>query len=213
MTSARRIIRPSVLPAIVLLAVLGTAGALRAEGAKPLALPPEGQLSGVPVGELAGGGESNLASIIHNPAGASDVVAGRELYVHLNCADCHGFDGKGGMGPDLTDKSWIFGGTPAEIYKSIYEGRPEGMPAWGKALPPKDIWQLVAYIESLGGGYTPSQYQAERQGDVPGELVAPEINFEQTLDGSPPFKPPPGPPQKGASPAAAAGPSAPEGRR
>ncbi|HEU5019711.1 MAG TPA: c-type cytochrome [Pseudolabrys sp.] len=156
-------------------------------GLPPLGLPPEGETANVPIGGLAGGAQSDLGSTIKNPAGTEGAHRGRMLYVKLNCADCHGYDGKGGMGPDLTDKKWIFGGTPAEIFKSIFQGRPEGMPSWGKALPKKDIWQLVAYIQSLGGSYPPQAEQASRQGDKPGELVAPELDFEQALDGSPPY--------------------------
>jgi cytochrome c oxidase cbb3-type subunit 3 len=59
------------------------------------------------------------------------------------------------MGPDLTDKAWRYGGTPIEVYKSIYEGRPQGMPAWGNTLPTQPVWQLVAYIQSLGGTFAP----------------------------------------------------------
>lgn len=178
-----------ILPAVSLMVALGLGGASYAQTAAtpPLALPPEGQTAGVPIGGLAGGAQSALAATIHNAASSNDVQAGRTLYVKLNCADCHGFDGKGGMGPNLTDKYWIFGGTPAAIFKSIFEGRPEGMPAWGKALPKKDIWQLVAYIESLGGSFPAQADQASRQGDKPGEQVAPELNFEQSLDGSPPY--------------------------
>ena len=61
----------------------------------------------------------------------------------MNCAACHGYDLKGGMGPDLTDTYWRYGGSPADIYKSIFEGRPQGMPAWGRALPPAMIWKVV----------------------------------------------------------------------
>ena len=57
-----------------------------------------------------------------------------------------------GWGPPLNDSYWRYGGSPVEIYKSIYEGRPKGMPAWGVALPPNEIWALTAYVSSLGGG-------------------------------------------------------------
>lgn len=150
-------------------------------------LPPEGETAGVPIGDFAGGAEPDLAALIKNPAGANDAAIGHMLYIRLNCADCHGFKGKGGMGPDLTDRSWIFGGTPAQIFKSIYEGRPEGMPSWGKALPRKDIWQLVAFIQTLGGAYKPSEYRASLQGDTPNELTAPDLNFLEQLNGSPPY--------------------------
>ena len=48
----------------------------------------------------------------------------------MNCAGCHAYDLTGGMGPDLTDNSWLYGGKPGEIYHTIAEGTPRGMPAW-----------------------------------------------------------------------------------
>jgi hypothetical protein len=78
------------------------------------------------------------------------------------------------MGPNLTDSGWRYGGVPASIFSSIYEGRPQGMPAWNPALPPQDIWKIVAYIQSLGGTYSADQYQASLQGDRRGDnLPAP----------------------------------------
>lgn len=56
------------------------------------------------------------------------------------------------MGPSLQDNRWRFGGTSAEIARSITDGRPEGMPAWGPRIPAAHVRQLVAYIESLGVG-------------------------------------------------------------
>ena len=79
------------------------------------------------------------------------VAEGHKLFISMNCAGCHGYDAKGGMGPNLTDTYWRYGGTPERLYESILNGRPKGMPAWGVALPPQHIWQLVAYIQSLGG--------------------------------------------------------------
>lgn len=79
------------------------------------------------------------------------IATGKWLFEAMNCAGCHGYKGKGNMGPDLTDGYWRYGGTPVQIYKSIYEGRPKGMPAWGAALPADQIWAMTAYIESLGG--------------------------------------------------------------
>jgi cytochrome c oxidase cbb3-type subunit III len=173
------------------LAMLGAGAPLRADDSPPpLGLPAEDALSGVPLGDLAGGAQSDLASTLHNPDAGDHaaVEAGHMMFVKLNCADCHGFTATGAMGPDLTDKYWRYGGSPAAIYKSISEGRPQGMPAWGKALPPKDIWQLVAYIESLGGSFPPNFYQRSLQGDRPNEQVAPELDFEQALDGSPSYE-------------------------
>lgn len=53
------------------------------------------------------------------------------------------------MGPALSDNQWIYGGKPAQIYLSIMQGRPKGMPAWGGTLSSQAIWSLVAYVETL----------------------------------------------------------------
>lgn len=106
----------------------------------------------VPLGGLAGGLAPPMAATMANPLGnGPDVVAkGKQLFSAMNCAGCHGYDGSGGMGPPLNDAYWRYGGTPVQIFKTLYEGRPKGMPAWGHALPPEDLWQLTAFVQSLG---------------------------------------------------------------
>ena len=132
------------------------------------ALPPEGAAAQIPLGDLAGTAETTLPDDMPNPLenDASAVTEGKQLFGKMNCAGCHGYTAKGGMGPDLTDAHWRYGGTPVQIFKSIYEGRPKGMPAWGRALPQRSIWQLTKYIESLGGSFPAGQYHAGEQGDL-----------------------------------------------
>lgn len=77
---------------------------------------------------------------------------GGKLFVAYNCMDCHGADGSGAMGPSLADGRWHFGGTDADVFQSIYEGRPAGMPAWGGRISDDQIWRLVAYVQSLSAG-------------------------------------------------------------
>jgi cytochrome c oxidase cbb3-type subunit 3 len=178
------------IPAVILMGVLVGSGSLHAAdqhaAASPaLALPPGDQLARVPLGEFAQENyERSIASGITNPmAGRPQAVEqGRMLFVQMNCAGCHGFDAAGGSAPALTTKYWRYGGTPAAIYKSIYEGRPQGMPAWGRTLQPESIWLAVAYIQSLGGSFPAEAYKASLQGDRAGELVAPELAFEQSLN-------------------------------
>jgi mono/diheme cytochrome c family protein len=127
------------------------------------------------MGHVAGLTDSAaLARSIPNPYvdNAQAIVAGKSLYIQMNCAGCHAYNAKGNMGPDLTDTYWRYGGLPAQIFQSIHDGRAQGMPAWGAALPPQEIWKLVAYIESLGGTF--SVDGTPRNAQRP-ELVAPEL--------------------------------------
>ena len=66
----------------------------------------------------------------------------------MNCAGCHAYDLTGGMGPDLTDPSWQYGSKPGEVYHTIAEGTPRGMPAWKDKMTADEIWQVVTYIQS-----------------------------------------------------------------
>jgi cytochrome c oxidase cbb3-type subunit 3 len=87
--------------------------------------------------------------------GSADRAAeGAKLFISYNCMDCHGADGSGAMGPSLQDGRWHFGGSPGEVFQSIYEGRPEGMPAWGGRIPDDQIWRLVTYVRTLAAGHS-----------------------------------------------------------
>ena len=49
------------------------------------------------------------------------------------------------------DRAWIYGWDTASIYKSIADGRPNGMPAYRGRIPEDQLWQLTAYVRSLSG--------------------------------------------------------------
>ncbi len=123
----------------------------------------------VPLGDTAGAAKPPAGIKMSNPLSgdASSVTEGRKLFLSMNCASCHGYDAKGGMGPNLTDTYWRYGGTPERIYELILDGRPQGMPEWGVALPRRSIWQLVSYIQSLGGSVSASKAQAAASGNLP----------------------------------------------
>jgi cytochrome c oxidase cbb3-type subunit 3 len=94
------------------------------------------------------------ATLVNPYAGSSQRAAeGAKLFVSYNCMDCHGADGSGAMGPSLQDGRWHFGGTPGDIFQSIYEGRPDGMPSWGGRIGDDQIWRLVTYIQTLAKGH------------------------------------------------------------
>ncbi|HJQ11219.1 MAG TPA: c-type cytochrome [Gemmatimonadaceae bacterium] len=77
------------------------------------------------------------------------ISTGGKLFIAYNCLDCHGAEGSGAMGPSFQDGRWHFGGSPAEVFESIYQGRPDGMPAWGGRISNDQIWMLTAYVRSL----------------------------------------------------------------
>jgi len=56
------------------------------------------------------------------------------------------------MGPSFVDGRWRYGGTSSEIFRSIAEGRPDGMPAWGSIIPGPEMVALAAYVRSLDEG-------------------------------------------------------------
>ena len=78
------------------------------------------------------------------------VSEGKRLFKQYNCAGCHA-QGGGAIGPALMDDQWVYGSEPENIYATIVEGRPNGMPAFGGKVGTTQVWQLVAYVRSLSG--------------------------------------------------------------
>jgi mono/diheme cytochrome c family protein len=74
---------------------------------------------------------------------------GRRYYMAFNCAGCHGVRGGGGIGPPFAVPTFIYGNAPGNIFQSIVQGRPHGMPAYGGKAPDEVLWMIAAYVESL----------------------------------------------------------------
>ncbi|MER0236649.1 c-type cytochrome [Fulvimarina sp. MAC8] len=91
-------------------------------------------------------GETELSLPAMDEAAAT---SGMDYFNTMNCIGCHAPNGAGGMGPALSNNVFIYGGEPAEIFLTIKQGRPNGMPAYGTMLPDAAIWQLVAYVKSI----------------------------------------------------------------
>ena len=93
------------------------------------------------------GGEKEIST--HEEIRSTGLIEeGKEEYAK-RCAACHGQDGKGGIGPDLTRKEYKFGRSAPEVTRSIAEGRPGGMPAYKNELSGDKIQGLVQYVLSL----------------------------------------------------------------
>jgi len=66
------------------------------------------------------------------------------------CASCHGPDGGGIIGPNLTDDSYIHVNEPSDIHTVLLEGvTNKGMPAWGRQLHPNELVLLSAYVAKM----------------------------------------------------------------
>ncbi|MBL7828467.1 MAG: c-type cytochrome [Saprospiraceae bacterium] len=103
--------------------------------------------------------ESLLAdqtSLLHRTAANPENMAAGKVIFNNYCILCHGHQGQGGIGPNLTDPYWLHGGKPASVLHTVVYGVPEkGMPVWGNMLTPKEIGEIVAYIQSIQGSNPP----------------------------------------------------------
>lgn len=112
-------------------------------------------------GEFVRNRQAKQEQLSRQPAGgASGTEADREGkpedYLALGkkefaerCAACHGPDGRGGIGSDLTRREYKYGRTEAAVTESIRNGRPGGMPGFGSDLSHEKIEGLAQYILSL----------------------------------------------------------------
>ena len=87
---------------------------------------------------------------------ATSIEAGKEIF-NNNCVTCHGPQGGGLVGPNLTDDYWIHGGGIKNIFKTIKYGVPaKGMITWQTQLNPKQIQSVASYVISLHGTNPPN---------------------------------------------------------
>jgi cytochrome c oxidase cbb3-type subunit 3 len=86
----------------------------------------------------------------------SAMTAAAQTY-QARCLACHGPQGQGLIGPNLTDDYWLHGRRPTEIVRVIADGVPEkGMIPWKGQLAPAEIRAVAAYVVSLGGSSPPN---------------------------------------------------------
>lgn len=108
---------------------------------------------------------------------ADAIQRGMALYNQMNCVGCHAPNGGGGMGPSLSNSRFVYGSDPVNIFLSIAQGRPRGMPAWSQMLSEDVIWDMVAYIQSISNeeqeawGRTVSR-DAFRIEQVPAQIIS-----------------------------------------
>lgn len=102
-------------------------------------------------------GEDNVNNLVQyvlslsgSPHDAAKAAAAKPLFA--TCAACHGADGKGNPAvgaPNLTDHTWLHGGSVADIHATIHDGREGHMPAWNQRLTDDKIRVIAAYVYHL----------------------------------------------------------------
>ena len=81
-------------------------------------------------------------------APAEVVAADGQTLFKKHCAGCHGANGKGAFGPDLSGE-YKYGKTTMAVQESIAFGRPKNMPGFEQKLSQEEIDALTEFILSL----------------------------------------------------------------
>lgn len=117
------------------------------------------------IGNL-GSDQASLLSYMQNP---KYLGIGRAIF-KSSCVSCHGADGQGLIGPNLTDNKYKNIKQLTDIPQVISNGANNGaMPAWSKgsnALKPSQIIVVAAYVASLRGQNLPGPGVAG-EGEIP----------------------------------------------
>ena len=90
----------------------------------------------------------------------SEIAKGKALF-DANCVACHNPKGEGNIGPNLTDKNWIYGFDIKEVFKTIKLGTANGMPEHNSKFNPIQLQQVASYVLNL-----PEAKGKAPQGDI-----------------------------------------------
>ncbi len=100
----------------------------------------------------------NTVKLLHDETILSE---GKNIFA-TNCSSCHGMQGGGLIGPNLTDEYWLHGGGIINVFKTVKYGVPvKGMISWQTQLNPKQIQSVANYILSLKGSNPSNPKQPE----------------------------------------------------
>lgn len=114
-------------------------------------------------------------------ADAAGIAAAKEIFI-TKCKPCHGEQGQGGVGPNLTDDYWLHKGSLNDIFHTIKNGYPDkGMQSWANDFTPKQISFLASFIKSIHGTNPPNPKAP--QGDLYTETGAPAAAGDSTKAG------------------------------
>ncbi|MEP0548826.1 MAG: cbb3-type cytochrome c oxidase N-terminal domain-containing protein [Rhodothermales bacterium] len=93
--------------------------------------------------------ETDERALMRYASDAEMAAAGAEVYA-ATCASCHGNEGQGLIGPNLTDDYWVHGSSNEAIWEILAVGVPaKGMPPWENVLSAEERAELLAFIRSI----------------------------------------------------------------
>ena len=129
--------------------------------------PPSGRVQTVRLTDLQPGPAQPMEATVNSyENNAYALYEGKRLYEQMNCVGCH-FHGGGGIGPPLMDARWIYGSDPSQVFATIVQGRPNGMPSFRNKLTDDQVWKITAYVKSLSGN-VPRDAAPARSDDMSG---------------------------------------------
>ena len=144
--------RRSIIPTLTLIALaLFLISCKREERGFRVEPPSASRIDSKTLSDLQPGARIPVAEVKNEyEENAYAVSEGKRLFEAYNCNGCHA-QGGGGMGPPLMDARWIYGARPEQVFATIVEGRPNGMPSFRGKVPDYQVWQIAAYVRSMSG--------------------------------------------------------------
>lgn len=114
---------------------------------------------------------------------ATVLAAGKATF-EGKCAPCHGNNGQGVVGPNLTDDYWLHGNRINDVFKTIKYGvQSKGMPTWESQLTPKQISDVANYVKSLHGTNpaSPKEPQGTKMAEDNSSASAKEVKAKTAM--------------------------------
>ncbi len=109
----------------------------------------------------------------------ASINEGSEIF-KKNCLICHGPEGQGGVGPNMTDEYWIHGGRYEDMVRTTQNGVPEkGMISWKMMMPNDQILKVTSFLMTLRGTNPPNPKAPQGELYVEQEAEEAEVSEER----------------------------------
>jgi cytochrome c oxidase cbb3-type subunit III len=93
----------------------------------------------------------NEEAIARNARDPKVVEKGKQIFA-AKCVACHAEDGRGLIGPNLTDRFQLHGTTRMDMFKTVRGGvQGTAMLAWGEQMPATDVVAVTTFVTTLRG--------------------------------------------------------------